>query len=686
LTQRRSSEGSNVTEPPKSTEVNRDGFKVIAASSLRGSLSFALQAAVLVHGIWLAFGIGNLEEYIRRNSLPPELRSSVFAWIIASALAGFVVSLILVKKRAISGHRLLGYARFSAPLPILANAPLLLDWKVWQGQQLTFLTASMGMTVLLTWALRMSLETLPTLLDGPFGRLRLSASKIRPASMLRSKHIATFVVVGASVAYAIYMSYYTIQYHLNGYTSSYDLGIEENIVWQSLHGGPLFKSSPIFGPDGTHFGRHATFIAFVIAPLYALSQNASTLLLIEATLVGAAAIPLYLFAKRRIGDIAASLVAISYLLHPGVHGAQLYDFHFLTLTPFFFWFLVLSVDRRWRLATVVFTILTLSIREDVAAGLSTLGCFLIVSGEAAWVGTTLALAGVAYFGVMKFHVMPEVEGPAFLWMFKGLIPAGTNKPGAIVQTIVANPLYTLSTTLTEHKLVYAIQMLLPTAFLSIRRVAPAIMLVPGIAFTLLVTQQNAHAASAPNQLSFQYTMHWIPYLYVGAVWVLGTLKKQRPMLEYRLALVAMVVGTLLVSYQYGAILQQNTARAGFDPFRFHGTPDRTAIRNARATLIERIPGSASVAASERLVPHLSNRNNAYGLRAGVFDAEWIMLSYGLPESRADDQANARKVLLDRSFGVVAISEPYILLKRGADANRNDEALMLIAHGGKGRSQ
>ena len=58
----------------------------------------------------------------------------------------------------------------------------------------------------------------------------------------------------------------------------------------------FLKSSPATGPEGTHFVRHATLIAYVFAPIYALAQRAETLLVLQATLLGSAVIPLFAFA------------------------------------------------------------------------------------------------------------------------------------------------------------------------------------------------------------------------------------------------------------------------------------------------------------------------------------------------------------------------------------------------------
>src|SRR5690606_9676713 len=90
-------------------------------------------------------------------------------------------------------------------------------------------------------------------------------------------------------------------------------------------------------------------------------------------------------------------------------------------------------------------------------------------------------------------------------------------------------------------------------------------------------------------------------------------------------LLAMTVAGLAMSYQHGAILQHNTARGGFWKFKFDRTQQDIDRYNALRSLIALIPPEAKVAGTERLLPHVSNRPNAYSVRgAGIGDAEYIL--------------------------------------------------------------
>ena len=103
---------------------------------------------------------------------------------------------------------------------------------------------------------------------------------------------------------------------------SLDLGLEENVIWNALHSGALFKTTPYGGPTGNLVGEHAAYLSYVIAPFYAIHQSAETILVLQAVLIGGAAVPLYLVARKYLGPWLSCLVALWYLFYPPLHGVE----------------------------------------------------------------------------------------------------------------------------------------------------------------------------------------------------------------------------------------------------------------------------------------------------------------------------------------------------------------------------
>jgi uncharacterized membrane protein len=259
----------------------------------------------------------------------------------------------------------------------------------------------------------------------------------------------------------------------------------------------------------------------------------------------------------------ALVLAIAYCLHGPLHGPVFYDFHFLTLAPFFVWWVLYFFETGRRKLLIAAFVVTLLLREDVAACLSLASLFLLVSRQRPWWALGGGLLAAVYFIAMKFAIMPLHRGAAdketFTWMFKDLVAAGSQGYGGVLKTIVTNPLYALSAMLEEEKVSYLLKMFGPVLLLPLRSARPWILFVPAALFTLL-----SSGYKPLYQTYFQYTSNWTPYLFYGSAVVLAEIRRS-PVgaIRLRAAGWALLVSAVLFSYHHGAILQQENFRGGF---------------------------------------------------------------------------------------------------------------------------
>jgi uncharacterized membrane protein len=631
---------------------------------LAEALSVGLAAGLVVLGS--AAGA----PFVTGNVLPAEARSLLLGAALGFCGAALVAGILAWKRRGEAA--VLDVSRRLSPALLAMLVPPLLDWRAWEGRDLHFLVLA-GVFVVGIRSLGQVAASAPPLGFG--SRLRTTADRVSAAwRRLPSATRRPAVAVGlAAVGYALYFGYYTILHHRNVYTHSFDLGLESNALWNIVHGGPFLKSSPFSGPEGSLVGYHAIFFAYALAPLYALHPDPQTLLAIQAALAGAAALPLFLWGRAHLGEPAAAVVAVCYLLYPGLHGANLYDFHYPTIAPFFLWLTLWALDTRRDLVAAAGVLCCLLLREDVAASLAVLGLYFLLSGRRPRAGALVAATSTTYFLVIKFLVMPAAQpDPSFLYAWAGLLPAGERSFSGVLKTVVGNPVYTAGTLLTLPKLIYVLQLLVPLAFLPLRRPIGLLFLLPGLFFTLLSTGYPPFV-----QISFQYTAHWTGFLFPALVLALcrpergpcpGALSDR----AFRTAIVALLAGTLVASHQYGAVLQRHTARAGFEAFHFGTTDLDRQRRGELRDLVARVPPLAKVAASESVVPHVASRPDAYTLRLGVYDAEYLLFSRVPAGAGEVEQAVA--ALRERGFGVMASGAHYVLARRGHDRAGNAAVL------------
>ena len=133
-------------------------------------------------------------------------------------------------------------------------------------------------------------------------------------------------VLLAALAYFVYMSFLTVGRHNAFLTHSHDLGIHDQVVYAILHGGVM--RSTLYGEGAINYiGDHVSPIFYLLAPLYALRQDARTLLVLQSLFLARGPALVYAGARKTGSEALGVALALSYLLHPALHGANTFDFH-----------------------------------------------------------------------------------------------------------------------------------------------------------------------------------------------------------------------------------------------------------------------------------------------------------------------------------------------------------------------
>lgn len=608
-----------------------------------------------------------LEAFLRANTLADDQRLLVFVAVAAGAFLGLVLGGVYLLSTGAKGARLEGLpglerlATTLRPLIPLGVVPTLLAYEFASHQTLVYLTLLAAFGLTLEWSLRGCLEGLAWPWQVPRlawpGRLR--------------RHLPLLLVIAGAIFYAVYFSHYTLLHHRRFGTSGFDLGIHVNWAYNAMHGNP-WRCPVFFGADGGHFiGNHAIFAMFFAwLPLFALKPGPEILLVYQAVIVGAAAIPIYLFGRTQIPRWAAATFALLYLLYAPVHGPNFYDFHELMPLPFWCFCLFWAIATRRNGLVALFVFILYAHREDVAVGVAVLGLFLIVTGARPRLGAVLAAVSIVWFIIIKFIIMPLLFKGWFQEIYKELQAPGHPGYGSVVQTVLINPLYFLKTLLTEVKANYFLHIMVPLVFLPLRRPALALLGIPGFFFTLLTTGYPPTVS-----IAFHYTLHGAPYLLAGSILMLRLLS-QSPRdgaVRRNAALGAMAVTMFFHSYAFGAIFQHNTFVGGFGKVEFKMSPDEEKRYQALKKIVAMIPKDASVAADESDMPHVSARVNAYDLRFAHGDAEFLLVRAGTLYT-----PGTLKNAFDRHrYGLIASDMGIYLFRRDAEGAGTDAARTLL---------
>jgi uncharacterized membrane protein len=580
-------------------------------------------------------------DFARANVLDTMTRRSlIMAMLAGAAVTGLASAFYasLSTQRAVRLHRT---ALILSPLVLIGVVPPILNASIWPDA-LSVAMAIAVFTLLFERLLRVSLETMDS---GPSVAEHTRARRRR----------ALVVVILAALFYAGYMGMYTVFAHLRFQTYNFDLGQYDNVFWNWLHGRPLVCTPLGADKPWSSFSSHADLGIFFLLPIYAIYPHAETLLVLQSLLLGLGAIPLYLFAVRRIPPWSACALVICYLLYPPMHGSNFYDFHFQPVAGTFVLLVIWAVDsKRWVWLTISF-ILAISCREDIAVGLTILGLYLLLARYRPRAGLLMAVVAATYFVVIRFVIMPSHGQGWFSDIYKDLYPQPTGpfSFGGVIQTLITNPTYVFRTLLTAEKLKYFVQIAAPLAFLPLRRAYLLPALIPGAISTLLTTGYGP-----TTDIAFQYSGHFTPYVFTASAVALAASRGFRPFV-FRSSVAALVVGTFLCTHQWGAFPPSGRLKGGFSIISF-AWPTAADLRKRRdlAQLAAMIPEEASFAVSEQELPHVSGRLKVMTLRDGAGGAEYVLYGIGSGGSHI-----ATQLLAGGDYVMVAERPAVALLKR-----------------------
>lgn len=602
--------------------------------------------------------------YITGNSLTLGARNNLVLSIIGWAgTTGALGALAMLMSRGSSLGPIHRTADLISPLVLLGFVPGLF-LRNWHANPLPFLLLLTLLSLLFERAMRRFFSAI--------GEVSLALPSFSALPARTQRWVPFGVVATGALAYSIYFSYYTIQHHQRLGTAGFDLGINVNWCYNALH-GHLFRVPTLFGPDGgSMIAGHAIFGMLALwLPFYAMKPGAEVLLIYQATIVGLAAIPLYLFARTQVTRWAAVLVALSFLLSAPLHGANFYDFHELPVALFFHFSLYYGLAVRSRWLVIVNTVILYSIREDIAVGMTVLGLFLVFSGLRPREGAALAVASAIWFGVDKFVIMPAFGKWWFANIYAELMPEGDRGYGGVMKTMLGNPAFFFSTLLKENKLIYFLHLYTPLLCLPLRRWWLFILSMPGFLFTIFTT------GYAPTvSIAFQYTTHCIPYLFVASVLMLRLLASDEDgKNKLRAAVFAMGFATLAHSFVFGAVLQHETMVGGFGRITFKMTPEESQRYDDLKRLVAMIPREASVAATENENPHIAVRLNAYTLKDHHGDADFLLIN----KSRvsAESKKNIERATTRNSYGLLTQTRHFFLFKKGHQSPDTQGALTTL---------
>ncbi|MET8753221.1 DUF2079 domain-containing protein [Streptomyces sp. NPDC004667] len=450
----------------------------------------------------------------------------------------------------------------------------------------------------------------------------------------------------AAVFFALYAAL-SIRLHQRLLTTGYDLGIFEQAVRSYAHGH--LPVSALKGPGFNLLGDHFSPVLATLAPFYRLFPSPLTLLVAQAALLAVAVVPLSRWAYRSHGRAAALVVGIGHGLSWGIASTVGFDFHAVCFAVPLLALSVTALGNGRPRAAAAWALPLLLVKEDLGLTVMLIGGYIAWRGSRR-LGLATAAAGLAGTLLEMFVLIPAFN-PGNGYAYSGSITGGGRSDSALLD-LLHLPVDLITP---QTKVITLLVLLAPTAFMALR--SPLVLLVLPTIGWRFVSENQAYWGT-----DHHYSAVLIPIVFGAFVhslgrWAPGTSPQDRRTLRSGLAVSGAVTLLLVPGFPLSRLAEPATWQ--------------TAPRAAAAhRVMDRIPDGATVAASNRLVPQLTDRCTVtlFGFHGVPLTADWIVVDteapMGFPLS-ARDEAHALDRARDDGFRTVTQDDGFLLLHRSA---------------------
>lgn len=199
----------------------------------------------------------------------------------------------------------------------------------------------------------------------------VSPSVGTPGRLLTADRV---VAAAAFVLLAPLYAMLSVMGHRQLRTSGFDLGIfvQQISSYAELHA----PTSNLLGTGYNTLGDHFSPITALLAPVYRVFPSAETLLVAQAVLFAAAAIPLTRWAVREFSTVVGVVVAVAYGLSWGVQAALNFDFHEIAFAmPLLAMSMVSLGQRKW-LPALLWALPLVFVKEDMGLTVAVIGALV----------------------------------------------------------------------------------------------------------------------------------------------------------------------------------------------------------------------------------------------------------------------------------------------------------------------
>lgn len=468
------------------------------------------------------------------------------------------------------------------------------------------------------------------------------------AAQLKERKLLLLLVLLATLAYASL----SILHHRHFYSSAFDLGIFDQVIWHYSRFETPYSSIHMNLPSENILGDHFHPILMLLAPLYWFTDNVEALLAAQALLFAIPIIPIFLFTEKRLGKTAAYLFALSYSIYWGIQRAVDFDFHEIAFAVPLIAFAIYFIDeKRWKAYFVCIALLLLT-KEDLSLLVAFFGLYLITLRHVKKGLVSLA-AGCVWFLLALKIIIPFFAGEAgyHYWSYNTF----GSGPFSALETILREPLLFMRTLFSPaekmHTWWYTFFPFLFLAFFS----PLAVLMIP------LLSERFLSSNDLYWSINFHYSASITPVIVMASADGLKKLTGLVKAINLRRIIIISLSGIILSLNLY---LLPKFQLWGLTKYSYR---HRNDIEHTGYKAIALIPPDATVAAQSNIVPHLSHRQRIFLITPALVlpDTEYIIISKHISPQPFPTYEDIEEFLAERReyYSTVFDRDGWTILKR-----------------------
>ncbi len=458
-----------------------------------------------------------------------------------------------------------------------------------------------------------------------------------------------------ALAYVLVFGTLSLLRHDSFHSGGYDLGVFDQTVWNSLHGRLLERSITI--DASISLAEHFSPILLALVPLYAVWSDVRTLLILQTLALALSALPLYWFARQKLGAPLALVVAAAYFLSPALQSVNLFEFHEIALATPLLMFAIYFLLRHRDAPFLICLGLALITKEEVAFIVAAFGVYIFLARRQRALGAGLVVLGVAWAAATLLWIIPAfrdaVHGTTYLYANRyAYLGASVTE---IVRNAITQPGLVLQHLLVPGKIEFVLQLLVPLVLLPLVGLDIFAMTLPTFGYLLLTD------FPANYSIRFQYTAPLLPFIFFAAVVGAARLLRSPRGSSRATARQALLAALIGVASSANYLFQSPGPLGGYFDSTQYAITAHTQLGHR---LIDQIPADASVMADSNLAPHLTDRRYAYqtSVVPDLRKIDYLLADKTLPVREGSDLI-WQDVLPSPFFETLVAQDGYTLKKR-----------------------